>query len=184
MELCLIILAKNEMHTLTETIDNIQKKLKSEIPFNILVMNKHSDYGTLPILENLSKIYSNLNYVSREWDGGIGNAIRFGFTKWQGDFVTICMADGSDALKAILFSHKMICGDGNEVAFGSRFLKGGQVEKYHFRKYFSKSIFNNWVRIKTGVNCNEFVNIFNLYTRRSIKVIFPLDFTGFIIVKK
>ena len=39
MELCVIIPAKNEMLTLTETIDNIQKKLEGEIPHNILVIN-------------------------------------------------------------------------------------------------------------------------------------------------
>jgi dolichol-phosphate mannosyltransferase len=179
MELCVIIPAKNEVHTLTETIDNIQKKLKREIPINILVVNDHSDDGTLQLLENLSRMYSNLKFVSNEWDGGIGNAIRFGLTKWQGDIVAICMADGSDAPEDILLSYKMIYDDGYDCTFGSRFIKGGQVENYPFVKYFLNRIFNNWVRIKTGINYNDFTNIFKMYHRRSIEVIFPLDSTGF-----
>lgn len=179
MELCVIIPAKNEMLTLTETIDNIQKKLQGEIPYNILVVNDHSDDGTLQLLENLSRMYSNLKFVSNEWDGGVGNAIRFGLTQWQGDIVAICMADGSDSPEDILLSYKKICEDGYDCVFGSRFIKGGQVEDYPFVKYFLNRIFNNWVRIKTGINYNDFTNIFKLYHRRSIEVIFPLDSTGF-----
>ena len=151
MELCVIIPAKNEMLTLTETIDNIQKKLQGEIPHNILVINDHSDDGTLQLLENLSRIYSNLKFVSNEWEGGVGNAIRFGLSQWHGDIVSICMADGSDAPVDILLSYKMICGDGYDCVFGSRFIKGGKVENYPFVKYFLNRIFNNWVRIKTGI---------------------------------
>jgi dolichol-phosphate mannosyltransferase len=179
MELCVIIPAKNEMLTLTETIDNIQKKLQGEIPYNILVVNDHSDDGTLQLLENLSRMYSNLKFVSNEWDGGVGNAIRFGLTQWQGDIVAICMADGSDSPEDILLSYKKICKDGYDCVFGSRFIKGGQVKNYPFVKYFLNRIFNNWVRIKTGINYNDFTNIFKLYHRRSIEVIFPLDSTGF-----
>lgn len=179
MELCVIIPAKNEMLTLTETIDNIQKKLKGEIPFNILVVNDHSDDGTLQLLENLSRIYSHLKFVSNEWAGGVGNAIRFGLTQWQGDIVAICMADGSDAPEDILLSYKIICEGDYDCVFGSRFIKGGKVENYPFVKYFLNRIFNNWVRIKTAINYNDFTNIFKLYHRRSIEVIFPLDSTGF-----
>jgi dolichol-phosphate mannosyltransferase len=179
MELCVIIPAKNEMLTLTETIDNIQKKLEGEIPHNILVINDHSDDGTLQLLENLSRIYSNLKFVSNEWEGDVGNAIRFGLSQWQGDIVAICMADGSDDPEDILLSYKMICDDGYDCVFGSRFIKGGQVENYPFVKYFLNRIFNNWVRIKTGINYNDFTNIFKLYHRRSIEVIYPLDSTGF-----
>lgn len=179
MELCVIIPAKNEVHTLTETIDNIQKKLKEEIPINILVVNDHSDDGTLQLLEKLSRMYSNFKFVSNEWDGGVGNAIRFGLTKWEGDIVAICMADDSETPEDILLSYKMICDDGYDCAFGSRFIKGAQVENYPFIKYFLNRIFNNWVRIKTGINYNDYTNIFKLYHRRSIDVIFPLDSTGF-----
>ena len=179
MELCVIIPAKNEMLTLTETIDNIQKKLEGEMPYNILVVNDHSDDGTLQLLENLSRMYSHLKFVSNEWNGGVGNAIRFGLTQWQGDIVAICMADGSDSPEDILLSYKMICKDGYDCVFGSRFIRGGIVENYPYVKYFLNRIFNNWVRIKTGINYNDFTNIFKLYHRRSIEVIFPLDSIGF-----
>jgi len=179
MELCVIIPAKNEMLTLTETICNIQNKLKGQIPFNILVVNDHSADGTCKLLENLVMMFSNLKFVSNEWHGGVGNAIRFGLTKWEGDIVAICMADGSDAPEDILLLYKKICEDGYDCAFGSRFIKGGQIENYPLIKLFLNRIFNNWVRIKTGIDYNDFTNIFKLFHRRSIEVVSPFDSTGF-----
>jgi dolichol-phosphate mannosyltransferase len=179
MELCVIIPAKNEELTLTETIENIHKKLKGKIPFNILVVNDHSDDGTLKLLENLAIRFSNLKFVSNEWGEGVGNAIRFGLTKWQGDIVALCMADGSDAPEDILLSYKKICLEGYDCAFGSRFIKVGQVKNYPIIKFFLNRIFNNWVRIKTGINYNDFTNIFKVYHRRSIEAILAIDSTGF-----
>jgi dolichol-phosphate mannosyltransferase len=179
MELCVIIPAKNEVLTLTETIENIHKKLKGYLPFNILVVNDHSDDGTLKLLENLAVRFSNLKFVSNEWDGGVGNAIHFGLTKWQGDIVALCMADGSDAPDDILLSYNKICVEGYDCAFGSRFIKYGQVKNYPILKFFLNRVFNNWVRIKTGINYNDFTNIFKVYHRRSIEAILPLDSTGF-----
>lgn len=179
MELCIIIPAKNEVLTLTETIENINKKLKGEIPFNILVINDHSDDGTLKLLENLAFRFTNLKFLTNEWDGGVGNAIRFGLTKWQGDIVALCMADGSDAPEDILLSYKKIYMEGYDCAFGSRFLKDGQVKNYPIIKFFLNRIFNNWVRVKTGLNYNDFTNIFKVYHRRSMETILPLDSTGF-----
>ncbi len=174
-----MIPAKNEVLTLTETIENINKKLKGEIPFNILVVNDHSDDGTLKLLENLAMMFSNLKFVSNDWDGGVGNAIRFGLTKWHGDIVALCMADGSDDPDDILTSYRKIFEEGYDCAFGSRFIKGGQIKNYPIIKFFLNRIFNNWVRLKTGINYNDFTNIFKVYNRRSIEAILPLDSIGF-----
>jgi dolichol-phosphate mannosyltransferase len=147
MELCIIIPAKNEVLTLNETICNIQNKLKGQIPFNILIVDDHSDDGTFNLLKNLAIKFSNLKFISNEWDGGVGNAIRFGLIKWDGDIVAICMADGSDAPEDILLSYKKICVDGYDCAFGSRFIQGGCVESYPLIKLFLNRFFNNWVLI-------------------------------------
>lgn len=179
MELCIIIPAKNEELTLTETLENIQKKLEGEFPFNILVVNDHSDDGTLKLLENLTSVFPNLKYVSNQGEGGVGNAIRFGLLKWDGDIVALCMADGSDAPQDILLSYKKIHEEGYDCVFGSRFIKGGQVTNYPLIKLILNRIFNTWVRIISGNKYNDFTNIFKIYHRRAIEAISPLNSTGF-----
>jgi dolichol-phosphate mannosyltransferase len=179
MELCILIPAKNEELTLTETIESLQKKLNGVIPFHILVVNDHSDDGTLELLMNLASQHSNLKYVSNEWEGGVGNAIRYGLSKWQEDIVALCMADGSDSPEDILLSYQKISLEGYDCVFGSRFIKGGRVKNYPFIKLVLNRIFNNWVRIISGNRYNDFTNIFKAYHRHSIDAISPLSSTGF-----
>jgi hypothetical protein len=63
------------------------------------------------------------------------------------------------------------------VLFGSRFIKvGHSKELSNYVKFFLNRIFNNWVRIKTGINYNDFTNIFKVYHRRSIEVILAIRF--------
>ena len=179
MELCIIIPAKNEELTLTETLGDMHEKLKGKIPFNILVVNDHSDDGTLELLENLASNFPNLNYISNEWEGGVGNAIRYGLSKWQGDIVALSMADGSDAPNDILLSYKKIHEEGYDCVFGSRFIKGGRIKNYPFLKLILNRIFNTWVRIVSGNKYNDFTNIFKVYHRRAIEAISPLNSEGF-----
>jgi dolichol-phosphate mannosyltransferase len=179
MNLCIIIPAKNEEGSLPETIETLQRKLHGVIPFSILVVNDHSDDSTLALLVGLASIYPNLEYVSNEWNGGVGNAIRYGLTKWQGDIVALCMADGSDSPEDIVKSYYKITEEGFDCAFGSRFIKGGYVRNYPLVKLFLNRVFNIWTRIVSGNNYNDFTNIFKVYHRRSIEVISPLDSTGF-----
>ena len=179
MELCIIIPAKNEELTLAETIENIESDLNEKIPYNILVVNDHSVDNTLKILENLSFRFSNLQYVSNKWDGGVGNAIRYGLSIWKGDIVALCMADGSDAPDDIILSYEKICLEGFDCTFGSRFIKGSQIKNYPIVKYIFNRTFNFCVRIMSGNKYNDFTNIFKVYHRRSIEIISPLESTGF-----
>ncbi|MDB2463804.1 glycosyltransferase family 2 protein [Flavobacteriaceae bacterium] len=179
MELCIIIPANNEEHTLTKTLDNIQRELEGNIPFNILVVNDHSDDGTVNLLEYFESTFPNIKYVSNEWDGGVGNAICYGLSKWQGDIVAICMADGSDSPHDILLSYKKIIEEGYDCVFGSRFIKGGQVKNYPYIKLIFNRVFNTCVRIIYGKKYNDFTNIFKVYHRRAIEAISPLNSTGF-----
>ncbi len=179
MELCIIIPAKNEKLTLTETIDYLQKKINGAIPFSILVVNDHSDDGTIDLLVNLASKYPNLKYVSNEFEEGVGNAIRYGLSKWQGDIAALCMADGSDAPEDILHSYQKIAQEGYACVFGSRFINGGRVKNYPLVKLILNRIFNNGISILSGNKYNDFTNIFKVYHRRSIDAISPLDSTGF-----
>ena len=179
MQLCIIIPAKNEEATLIETIENLQENLNGHIPLSILVINDYSDDGTLDLLEKLASRYSNIEYLSNEGQGGVGNAIRYGLSKWQGDVVSICMADGSDNPKNILESYHKITEEGYDCVFGSRFIKGGQVTNYPFVKLILNRIFNIGVRLISKNKYNDFTNIFKVYHRRAINSILPLDSTGF-----
>lgn len=179
MILSIIIPARNEELTLEETLKNINERLQGKIPFNILVINDYSDDGTLNLLENLTTTFPNLKYFSNEWEGGVGNAIRYGLLKWHGDIVAICMADGSDDPDDILLSYYKIKEEGYDCVFGSRFLKRGGVTNYPFLKLILNRLFNTLVRIISKNRYNDFTNIFKVYHRRATEAISPLNSSGF-----
>lgn len=179
MRLCIIIPAKNEELTLTGTIENIQDQLSKKIPITLLIVNDHSDDGTLELLASLATRYSNLKFISNEWEEGVGNAIRYSLSKWEGDIVALCMADGSDAPDNILQSYYKIRDEGYDCVFGSRFIKGGQIQNYPLIKLTLNRIFNIGVQIISNNKYNDYTNIFKVYHRRAIDMISPLESKGF-----
>ncbi|NVO20251.1 MAG: glycosyltransferase family 2 protein [Bacteroidetes bacterium] len=179
MELCLLIPAKNEASSLPSTLSHYWDTLNSRIPFNFLIINDHSDDDSSEVLHELSNKYSNLFFVDNNFEGGVGNAIRYGLEVWKGDIVAICMADGSDSPFDILTSYNKICSRQVSCVFGSRFIKGSKIEGYPIAKLILNRIFNFLVKIISSNKYNDFTNIFKVYQRTAIEAIQPLESTGF-----
>ena len=160
MELCILIPAKNEAKSLPRTIVNIQKNLPNSISSNILVVNDHSEDNTVSVVKNLSIKYKNVSFVNNELATGVGNAIRFGLMKWQGDILAIVMADNCDSPKDISAAfYKIQSGEYNCV-FGSRFIRGAKVAGYPLIKLFLNRLFNYIVRCLFSFEYNDFTNLF------------------------
>ena len=122
---------------------------------NILVINDHSNDSTENVLVNLSKKYENLEYLNNLFNSGVGNAIKFGLERWEGDIVVICMADSSDSPDDILVSYKKMIEGGYDCIFGSRFIKGSRVINYPIVKLFLNRLFNNLVMLLFRNNYND-----------------------------
>ena len=179
MELCILIPAKNEELTLEETITSICEKFSHRISFNILVVNDHSDDQTLSLLDRLAMNNPNLKFISNEMSPGVGNALRFGLSKWEGDVLAICMADGSDSPEDILRSFEIIEHEDVDCVFGSRFIAGGKVSNYPFVKLVLNRVFNSLISIISRNSYNDYTNIFKVYSRKAIEKIGPLESIGF-----
>ena len=179
MELCILIPAKNEESTLTQTINKLILSLGPDIKFNILVINDYSTDNTVNILESLCREYSIIDYVNNENDRGVGSAIRYGLDRFIGDVVAICMADGSDYPVDIIKSFNLINNEGYDCVFGSRFIKGGHIHNYPKVKLILNRIFNLSIKYLFFYPYNDFTNIFKVYSRRAIEQITPLESTQF-----
>lgn len=179
MELCVLIPAKNEALSLPPTIIDIRNTLNSKVRFNILIINDHSDDATPDILKEISQTYNNVFFVNNQFGPGVGNAIRYGLELWKGDVVVITMADASDAPDDILNSFNTLVKGDYHCVFGSRWVKGGNVEGYPINKLILNRIFNNLVKILTRNKYNDFTNLFKMYSRNAIDTIKPVESAGF-----
>jgi len=112
----------------------------------------------------LAKGNSHIKPVHRTSTPGFGNAIKDGFKHVEGDIVIPVMGDLSDDPNDILRLVKKI-EEGYDLAYGSRFIKGGSVEGYPTAKMFANRIFNNAVRLLFGIPHKDVTNAFKAYKK-------------------
>ena len=98
---------------------------------------------------------------------GFGRAIIYGINHSQGDAVVIMMADCSDDPEDAV-KYWEILGEGYECAFGSRFIKGGQVFDYPKVKLFVNRLANLFIKTLFNIPLNDTTNAFKAYRRTVI----------------
>lgn len=179
MNLCILIPAKNEEGSISETVSRIYEVLDGNCLFNVLVINDYSDDSTETVLAILSSTYLNFTYSNNRSKPGVGSAIKYGLDIWQGDVVAICMADGSDDPIDVFQSLELLLSKDLDCVFGSRFIQGGKVRNYPIIKLILNRLFNNSVRLISRIQYNDFTNIFKMYKRSALISIGKIDANGF-----
>lgn len=172
--LSIVIPAHNEEGCIVPTIQSISQLLEVErIAYEILVVNDNSRDRTEEILQQLSSQNSKVRYVNNYYPNGFGFAVRCGLENFQGDAVTIVMADSSDAPENIVdYYYKLQ--EGYDCVFGSRFIRGGKVIDYPPHKLIVNRLANLFIQILFGLNFNDATNAFKAYRREVIDGISPL----------
>lgn len=179
MECCILIPARNEAQVLPQTIEMLYQDLPSDLSFNILVVNDHSTDDTEKVLGHLKEKYAKFDFINNKNNGGVGNAISYGLDIWNGDVVSICMADGSDSPEDVAIAFKLMENENLDCVFGTRFGKLSQIKNYPLIKFILNRIFNNLVRLCYAIDYNDFTNLFKVYNRRAIQSIKPLESSDF-----
>ena len=142
--LSVIIPAYNEELTLDASIKSFSEALTSAgLDFELLVIDDGSSDGTKQKLIELEKIFPSLRHITNEGKHGFGHAVRCGLANYRGDAVSVVMADSSDSPQDLIAYYEKIR-EGYQCAFGSRFIKGAQVEDYpQFKRMLNRM--GNWL---------------------------------------
>ena len=158
--LSVIIPAYNEELTLDASIKSFSEALTSAgLDFELLVIDDGSSDGTKQKLIELEKIFPSLRHITNEGKHGFGHAVRCGLANYRGDAVSVVMADSSDSPQDLIAYYEKIR-EGYQCAFGSRFIKGAQVEDYpQFKRMLNRM--GNWlIAIMFGQRYYDFTNPF------------------------
>jgi len=172
--LSVVIPARNEQGNLRPTITTLIAALsKAAIPHEIVVVDDHSDDGSLAELAALEREFPTLRHVSNQNRGGFGLAVRAGLDAFDGDRVAIVMADGSDDPEDVVrFYRKME--EGFDCVFGTRFARGGKVVDYPAHKLVLNRLANLFIRLLFRLRTNDVTNAFKCYRRAVIAGVQPL----------
>lgn len=174
MKLSIVIPAYNEEALIADTIKQLENAFENNlIEHEIIVVNDNSQDNTLRILEELKKTNSSLHILTNPGPNGFGYAVRYGLERFTGDCVAIMMADLSDSPEDLIrFYHTMVSGN-YDCVFGSRFIKGGQVNDYPIAKRIINRIANMIIRLVIRIRYNDTTNAFKLYKRHTIEGVKP-----------
>ncbi len=173
-QLSIVIPAYNEEDGIAATLESICTYLNCRpIHYNILVINDNSKDGTENILRQISQQNPRVRYLNNYYPNGFGFAVRCGLENFQGDAVTVVMADASDPPECIVEYYQKLC-EGFDCVFGSRFIRGGKVYDYPVHKLFINRLANLFVKVLFNLKYNDTTNAFKAYRREVIEDISPL----------
>jgi dolichol-phosphate mannosyltransferase len=175
MKLSIVIPAYNEEESIAATIDQIEEAFSQvAIDHEIVVINDNSKDNTAHVLEELSKKYPAVTYVTNLGPNGFGYAVRYGLERYSGDCVAVMMADLSDSPYDLIRYYNTMVEGNYDCVFGSRFMKGGKVIDYPFVKKVINRIANLIIRVVMRIKYNDTTNAFKLYKREVIEGVKPI----------
>lgn len=163
-----VIPARDEEESLPGTIEDIYREFTAEnIPHEIVVVDDGSRDRTWAVLQELKQRFPTLAPVQNRGEHGFGRAVVYGFDHSRGDAVVVMMADASDS-PAHAVRYWRLLNEGYDCAFGSRFVKGGEVLDYPKVKLFVNRVANFLVRVGFNIPLNDTTNAFKAYRRTVI----------------
>jgi dolichol-phosphate mannosyltransferase len=174
MKLSVVIPAHNEIESIGATVDAVISELRAEqIPYEIVVVDDASSDGTGDVVRTIAERDPEVRCVRSSRSPGFGQAVRSGLDEYTGDAVAIVMADLSDSPQDLVRYYRVL-EEGFDCAFGSRFIRGGQVSDYPKVKLILNRLVNLGIRMLFRHGYNDTTNAFKAYRREVIDNIQPL----------
>ena len=144
-------------------------------PFELLVVDDNSSDGTADIVRSLMKEYPDRIHLEvRAGKLGLGTAYIHGF-RWalsKGyDYVFEMDADMSHNPTDLVRLYKSCKEDGNDLAIGSRYIKGVNVVNWPIGRVIMSYYASVYVRLITGMPIKDATAGFKCYQRRVLESI-------------
>ena len=163
-----IVPARDEAESLPSTLEALYRHFTAAaIPHEIVVVDDGSRDLTWTVLQQLKQTIPTLLPTQNQNANGFGRAVVWGLDHSRGDAVVIMMADASDS-PAHAVEYWQLLNQGYDCAFGSRFIKGGEVIDYPRVKLLVNRLANFFVRIGFNIPLNDTTNAFKAYRRTVI----------------
>lgn len=175
MKLSVVIPAHNEEGCIARTVRLVAQELETErIANEILVVNDNSSDATARILTELADELPTLRIVHNRPPHGFGFAVRAGLRAFAGDAVAVYMADASDEPRDLVRFFRVLCDQGVDCVFGSRFTRSSRVVGYPLHKLILNRAANAFIRGLFQLEYNDVTNAFKMFRRHVIEGLQPL----------
>lgn len=142
-----------------ENVKIIIPQIFSLIPdINILVIDDNSPDSTAEAVKSLMSQYPNLSLLSRSKKTGLGDAYKDAMRKVVADkeIRTIVTMDADGSHDPMYLPDLLKKADDNDLVIGSRYVKGGGVEKWEYWRRGLSRFGNLYAKFLTGLKINDF----------------------------
>lgn len=174
MKFSIVIPAQDEEEAIGQTVAGVVDVLsREEIDYEVIVVDDGSRDRTREVVERIGSSNPRVRCHPSHYERGFGFAVRAGLDKFSGDSVAIFMADASDDPEDLVRYYRLLQ-EGWDCAFGSRFIRGADVEDYPRIKLVLNRLANWLIRILFRHRYNDTTNAFKAYRREVIETIQPL----------
>jgi dolichol-phosphate mannosyltransferase len=174
MKLSVVIPAHDEEESIAATVEAVTSELEAErIPYEVVVVDDASSDDTGDVVRAIAERDPAVRCVRSQRSPGFGQAVRCGLDAYTGDAVAIVMADLSDSPRDLVRYYRVL-EQGFDCAFGSRFIRGGQVSDYPKVKLILNRLVNLGIRMLFRHGYNDTTNAFKAYRREVIDNVQPL----------
>ncbi|MDQ0189372.1 glycosyltransferase family 2 protein [Alicyclobacillus cycloheptanicus] len=123
MKLSIVVPTYNELDNVTVLADQIYTSLQGKVDFEIIFVDDSTD-DTPQRLQALANERSYVRFYHRTGEKGLGTAVVLGFSKAQGDVLTVMDADLQHPPSMLVPMMKEIM-NGADMVIPSRFIEGG-----------------------------------------------------------
>jgi len=163
MKLSIVLPVYNEGAVISQTINNVEKKLK--IRHELIIVYDMDTDDTLPKVRKLQLKYKNIKLVKNNYGKGALNALKTGINNAKGDAVCIMMADLTDDPSVINEMYSEF-EKGADIVAASRYMKGGhQLGGPLFKQFLSRGAGLSLCYL-AGVPTHDSTNSFKIYSRK------------------
>jgi len=167
-----IIPTYNEKENIEAIIDAVMNLQQN---FHVLIVDDNSPDGTATIVKNLQKKYVGTLFLEeRKGKQGLGTAYIHGFC-WalasEYDFIFEMDADFSHAPSDLDKLYKACSEQGADVAIGSRYIKGGQIENWPRNRILLSKAASLYTRVITWMPIKDSTAGFMCYKRQVLETI-------------
>ncbi len=166
MKISVVIPMYNEEENVRRTLMEVNNVMKDFENYEILVVDDGSTDGTYKLLEDFKSNNSHIIIIKQQTNMGMGKALRTGFENAHGDIIITIDADLSYKASHIkVLALELLNDETIDIAVGSQYMEGGNVENVPFIRLFISKIANKFIGFSMTENLSTVTGVLRAYRR-------------------
>jgi len=135
MDLSIVIPTYNEKENILVLLKKINTEFKeNKIKGELIIVDDNSPDGTGKLVEDLKKRQKNIKIIHRKGKLGLSSAVLKGFKVSKGNVLGVMDADLSHPAEKIPKMFELIKKKEADFVIGSRYIRGGRIEGWGFKR--------------------------------------------------